>query len=492
MAITIGNTSSSGNFNNVNTTYQWSHTTHADTDCLVVAVAGYDNAAGDADVTGITFNGTALTNEVQYYDAAYDYNIEVWYLTETTYGADLGGVNANIVVTHGGKCSSACGFAVDLISVDQADPTQANNSETDAAAASGSITVAGAVAGSMTVGGMGCNEGDPAQTSVTAGTQIGETDQGGTVAGAAYRSGNGTLTWTDAAGAVDWVMAAVDFNEGAGTVTGIAALAGTGNASIIGLVIKFAVAAASGTGTLSAVGTPTRHGIAALAGTGNLSAVGTVGGDILGVAALVGIGTLSAVGTPTRHGVALLTGTGALLATGTPTRHGAALLTGTGSLSAVGLLEVNAAALLTGTGALSAIGTTGAEVTGVALLQGTGALSATGLLEANGAALLPGTGALTASGLLQAMGTALLTGTGNLGAVCLLTAIAAAILTGQGDLSAVGSTGNIVNGIALLEGEGLLWACARLSWRNQFCRVQQEAFRTQVAGRQVGTRKKRW
>ena len=51
MAVTTGTTSSSGNNNNVNTSYSWQHITNADTDCLVVVVAGYDGTEGDADVT---------------------------------------------------------------------------------------------------------------------------------------------------------------------------------------------------------------------------------------------------------------------------------------------------------------------------------------------------------------------------------------------------------------------------------------------------------
>jgi len=212
MAITVGNTSASGNNNNVNTTYQWQHITHADTDCLVVVVAGFDSVAGDADITGITYNAVALSNAVQYYDAGIDYNIEVWYLTETAYGANLGAVTANIIVTHGGKCASACGSAVDLISVDQADPLQDTQSETDAATATPSITVAGAIAGSMTVGGLGTEEGDPANVSVTAGTEIDETDQGATLVSSAYVGSSGTLTW-DVTNAVGNVMAAANFNE---------------------------------------------------------------------------------------------------------------------------------------------------------------------------------------------------------------------------------------------------------------------------------------
>jgi len=212
MAITIGNTSSSGNNNNVNTTYKWEHTTHADTDCLVVDATGFDSVAGDADVTGVTFNAVAMTEAEQYYDGGIDYNVGIWYLTETAYGANLGGVTADIEVTHGGKCASACGDAVDLIGVDQTDPLQDTQSETDAATATPSITVAGAIAGSMTVGGLGTEEGDPANVSVTAGTEIGETDQGATLAGSAYVGSSGTLTW-NVTNAVGNVLAAANFNE---------------------------------------------------------------------------------------------------------------------------------------------------------------------------------------------------------------------------------------------------------------------------------------
>lgn len=212
MAITLGNNSSSGNNDNVDTTYLWEHTTHADTDCLVVVTSAFDTAVGDRDTTGVTFNGVAFTNITAQDDAAADLNTEIWQLTETAYGSDLGGVTANIEVTQGGKCTDACGHAIDLISVDQADPVQDSNTGTGSNS-NPTVTVAGAVSGSMTIGCTTISEADSTQLSVSAGIEVGETDMGADTSSAAYRADSGTLTWTHTPADQDWGVVAANFNE---------------------------------------------------------------------------------------------------------------------------------------------------------------------------------------------------------------------------------------------------------------------------------------
>ena len=212
MAITLGNSSSSGNFNNVNTTYTWQHTTHADTDCLTVVTSAMDAVQGDRDTTAVSFNGVGFTNITAQDDGTSQTNTEIWRLTEETYGSNLGGVTANIQVTQGGKCTDACAHALDLINVDQAVPVQDSNQGTGSNS-DPTVTVAGAVSGSMTVGCTTISEADPGQLSVSAGTQFGETDMGSDTSSAAYRADNGTLTWAHTTDDEDWGVVAANFNE---------------------------------------------------------------------------------------------------------------------------------------------------------------------------------------------------------------------------------------------------------------------------------------
>ena len=486
MAITIGNASSSGNINNVNTTYSWQHITHADTDCLVVCVSGNDGTAGDRDITGVTYNAVALTNAEAVNDGTSQQG-EVWYITETAYGANLGGVTANVVVTHGGKCTDGCGHAIDLIGVDQAAPEQDSNTATGANS-DPTVTVAGAVAGSMTVGVCTITEADPSQLSVGAGTEFGETDMGGNISSAAYRSGNGTLTWAHTTDDEAWCVAAADFSEAAGAVTGAAALSGNGALSAVGLQEALGAAALSGTGNASAAGLLEALGAAALSGTGALSAVGTLGAEVTGAAALSGTGALTAAGQHTAIGAAALSGTGALSAAGLQIAGGIAALSGTGSLTGAGLLEAFGAAALTGTGSLSAV-PAGAAIMGVAALSGTGALSAAGLQITSGAVVLSGTGALTAAGLQIAPGAVTLTGAGALSAAGLQVAPGVALLTGAGALSAVGTLpGAFVGGAAALSGTGALSVIASVlviagSGRTYYAKNEQAAHQAYSPGR---------
>ena len=93
-------------------------------------------------------------------------------------------------------------------------------------------------------------------------------------------------------------------------------------------------------------------GAAALTGTGSSTTAGTH--DAYGAAFLIGNGTLSTNGTETRFGAAALTGLGSSTTAGTRTRFGAAALSGTGTLTASGSVSYTGAAHLTGTGTLTA------------------------------------------------------------------------------------------------------------------------------------------
>ena len=115
------------------------------------------------------------------------------------------------------------------------------------------------------------------------------------------------------------------------TVTGAAALSGTGALDTTGTRTTLAGAALSGTGALDAGGTRTTFGAATLSGTGTLATTGTR--TTLGAAALSGSGTLVGEGTRTILGAAALTGSGILATAGTRTTLAEAALSATGVIA---------------------------------------------------------------------------------------------------------------------------------------------------------------
>jgi len=221
MAITLGNTTSSGTQINANTSFSFSHTTHADTDLLNITIVAQDTVTSDRNVTGVTFNGVAATEVVAIETGSTNMTVEIWRLTETSYGTNLGGVTANVQVTFAGKTSTSVAWSTDLIGVNQTTPVQ-NSNTAYGTSSTPSVTVSGAVAGSMTIGGLGTAQGDSTLVSVTTGTQLAEEDAGPVVFAAAYNSGNGTLAWYITS-SFQWHIAAANYNEaatgGSGSVT---------------------------------------------------------------------------------------------------------------------------------------------------------------------------------------------------------------------------------------------------------------------------------
>jgi len=219
-------------------------------------------------------------------------------------------------------------------------------------------------------------------------------------------------------------------------------------------------AALTGTGSQTAAGVRKRIGAATLSGTGSLTAAGTVtpgSTTVTGAADLTGTGTLSASGTRTRSGAATLTGTGTQTASGTRTTIGAATLTGTGTLSASGTRTRSGAAALTGTGTLSA-SASAVVIVGAATLTGTGTSTSAGTRTTNGAATLTGAGTSTSAGTVVIVGAATLTGTGTSTTAGTRTTIGAADLTGTGTSTTSGTRTTF--GSATLAGTGILSAAS--------------------------------
>jgi hypothetical protein len=141
---------------------------------------------------------------------------------------------------------------------------------------------------------------------------------------------------------------------------------------------------------------------------------------VTGTAALTGSGTLTATGKRTVKGTAAATGAGALAATGKRLVRGIAALVGSGSLAATGKRRVTGAAAFTGDGDLTATGTVStpsSTVYGTASLTGVGTLATTGGRSVRGAVTATGAGLLTAAGRRIVRGLATLTGAGTLHAI---------------------------------------------------------------------------
>jgi len=194
MAITLGNTSNAGNPGAV-TTYNWLHTCAADTTLLVVVITGSDSAiATDFPVTGVTYNGAALTKAREFISGL-GTGVSVWYKINPTTGSAL-----SIAVTHTGKVTDTTGYGVDLKGTNTSSPYDnyiEGNYDADLP-----VTVNPAATGSIGIGGLSSNHTDPANVSVTTGTQIAEIDLG-PISSCAYAfesGGTATIVWTQGSG----------------------------------------------------------------------------------------------------------------------------------------------------------------------------------------------------------------------------------------------------------------------------------------------------
>jgi len=113
VAVTVGNTTTSGKRSNVNTAFDWLHTCEAGVTILVVTVSATDSSTTDMNVDGVTFGGTPLTHRAGTPDATSLCNSEVWSLDDPTTASEL-----SIEVTFVGKTSNASAFAINLLGAD--------------------------------------------------------------------------------------------------------------------------------------------------------------------------------------------------------------------------------------------------------------------------------------------------------------------------------------------------------------------------------------
>ncbi len=113
MAITAGNTSSSGDPGTVNTAYSWLHTCVTDSNILIVAARAKESTDADRIISGITYDGNPLTKAIAIQHDPFQFGAELWYLVDPTVDSEL-----SIEVTHTGKTTDPSAGAIDFGGVD--------------------------------------------------------------------------------------------------------------------------------------------------------------------------------------------------------------------------------------------------------------------------------------------------------------------------------------------------------------------------------------
>lgn len=110
---------------------------------LIVGVSTQDSNHANMPITGITFNGVALT-KVRHDEATGNNRTELWYLKNP----DV--TTANVVITATGTLGELTGFALGFCNVDQTSPIDANNGGTGASS-SPSVSLTTVAANAWTV-----------------------------------------------------------------------------------------------------------------------------------------------------------------------------------------------------------------------------------------------------------------------------------------------------------------------------------------------------
>ncbi len=188
MAITVGNTSNSGD-PGTSTSYSWNHTCAADTTLLVVGVSVNDTTDTDRPVNSITYNGVGLTQAVRYNNNTNNTSAELWYLANPQTGSAL-----SITVTHAGKCTDTAGMAIDLLGTATVSPVHATSTANGTGSPNVTTASVSTTSGEMAVAIYVDNLGDAPSLSVSTGTEIAELDIGATTLSSGYNLASGAST----------------------------------------------------------------------------------------------------------------------------------------------------------------------------------------------------------------------------------------------------------------------------------------------------------
>ena len=189
---------SRGNNNAFHTSLTWSHTCTGSNLVLIVGTSVESDSAPNTaqTVSGITYNGVALTKIIsKYITGNTDNGCELWYLIAPSTGAN------NVVVTYTGQVDGSFGGALSFTGVDQSNPVDTSGSNETLVGTSVAKAITTGVTDAMLVS--ICHAGNSINTMTVDGSQTQVYSEGVTgdcYAGMSYRlvttATSYTTTWT--------------------------------------------------------------------------------------------------------------------------------------------------------------------------------------------------------------------------------------------------------------------------------------------------------
>jgi hypothetical protein len=215
MSITFGTPNNSGNLATSSGTTR-SHTTNANSKCLVAIITGYDSSATDSVVSSVTFGGVALT-AARYYRSASGF-VAIYYLKKPPVST-----TANVVLTMGGANTDLQITIIDLISATATTILFDSYAESTLSTAAHSVVVNPARANSIAVGGIVALVTAVTALSVTSGTEItgSEVDMGSQCVGCATAPASGTtvtITWSKTSAVASYALLCTFYEEFSPTI----------------------------------------------------------------------------------------------------------------------------------------------------------------------------------------------------------------------------------------------------------------------------------
>jgi hypothetical protein len=168
-----------------------------------------ESTAADRPITGVTYDGTPLTNAVALHYDIHSQSAEIWYLKDPTTESSL-----LIEVTHAGKVTDPSAYGMDLSNIDTTGAILVDTDSNSGGATEKTLTVED---GDFSVLADQVTNADNTQLSVTTGTQIASTDTGSYSSQSGYNAGlTMVVNHTDNDNS-STVMAS--FNEASGTLS---------------------------------------------------------------------------------------------------------------------------------------------------------------------------------------------------------------------------------------------------------------------------------
>jgi hypothetical protein len=245
MAVTVAGTptSQAGTADTTSTTFAWNNSASAN--YLVVGVSSWDATAGDAVVSGVTYNGVSMTSLGSRQDAGNE-AVSLWGLANPAAGSN------NVIVTMAGSCSEFIAGAVGFAGVNTGAPSGTFAGADYGGTNSGTATVnVTSETDALVIGVLYVNN-NPTEGA-------GQTPQwenfayGATYGAASTEAGAASVTVSYTFTSTSWCIGGISIRPSGGVTSGDAASAGVGAASATGASIVAATAAAAGASVVSGV-----------------------------------------------------------------------------------------------------------------------------------------------------------------------------------------------------------------------------------------------